>query len=116
MNKKVVIKPIAVAIGATMLGSLAQLPNAAAEQNPFAMKSLANGYDVAFSSRKHEEAEGKCGGEKKAGAEATSKAAEGSCGEAVKAKEGSCGESKAKEGSCGESKAKEGSCGESKSK
>ena len=57
MNKKVVIKPIAVAIGATMLGSLAQLPNAAAEQNPFAMKSLANGYDVAFSSRKHEEAE-----------------------------------------------------------
>ena len=101
MNKKVVIKPIVVAIGATVLGSLAQMPVASAEQNPFAMKSLESGYTVAFSSRKHEEAEGKCG-EKKA----DGKAAEGSCGEGKKAKEGSSGESKAKEGSCGESKSK----------
>ena len=41
------------------------------------MAKLTNGYDVAFSGRKREEAEGKCGGEKKYRGGAASKDAEG---------------------------------------
>jgi uncharacterized low-complexity protein len=115
---KNLVKPLAVAVGATLIGSLSGAVLAAHDQSPFGMVGLSEGYMTAFSSRKDEEAEGKCG-EDKGTAEghcgAEKGAHEGSCG-AEKAKEGNCGEGKEKaaEGSCGEGKAKEGSCGEKK--
>jgi uncharacterized low-complexity protein len=92
MSNKTVIKPLAIALGATFVTSLAGTTIANAAENPFSMTELPSGYMVA------DKAEGKCG--------------EGKCGE------GKCGsgEQKAKEGKCGsgEQKAKEGKCGEGK--
>jgi len=107
MTKKITIKPISAAVGATLLTAVGMPSAANAAENPFGMTDLASGYEVAFSSRKDEEAEGKCG---------EGKEAEGTCGEGKDAHEGSCGEGKAPaEGSCGEGKAPaEGSCGEGK--
>jgi uncharacterized low-complexity protein len=104
MKSKTMVGPMAAAISATLLGSLASASAAAGDQNPFGLTSLSSGYTVAFSGRKDEEAEGKCG---------EGKQAEGS-DEQKGAHEGNCGEGKAKEGSCGEGKAHEGSCGEGK--
>jgi len=87
-------KTLAVALGGVFAASLAMSPVVNADQNPFAMKTLSKGYQVAD---KHE-GEGKCG--------------EGKCGEGEKkAKDGKCGEGekKAKDGKCGEGK-----CGEKK--
>jgi uncharacterized low-complexity protein len=69
-----------------------------AGENPFAIKSLSSGYQVADH---HEKAkDGKCG--------------EGKCSAEMKAKEGKCGD-KAKDGKCSaENKAKDGKCGEGK--
>lgn len=94
-------KPLAAAVGAAFLASVAIAPVVSAAENPFQMTELSSGYKVADAH------EGKCGGEK---AEK-----EGACGEKAD-KEGACGESKAeKEGSCGEEKTdKEGKCGEGK--
>lgn len=81
----------------------ASIVNAA--ENPFAIKSLSSGYQVAGNDAK--DAEGKCGdGKCSAEMKKEMKA------EADKAKEGSChGDMKGKEGSChGDMKAKEGSC------
>jgi hypothetical protein len=47
MNKKLLVKPIAAIIGATVLTSLATVSFAAAEQNPFGMTGLSAGYTVA---------------------------------------------------------------------
>ncbi len=67
--------------------------------NPFASKTLDQGYQVAQADTKTKE--GKCG-EAKCGADKATKAKEGKCGEAKcgadkkggKAKEGKCGEGK----------------------
>ena len=111
MSKKSTLKPLAVAMGAAFVTSLAGTNVANAAENPFAMSELSSGYMVA------EAAEGKCGGEKKA-------AEEGKCGgEKKAAEEGKCGEGKcggekkaAEEGKCGGEKkaAEEGKCGAAK--
>ena len=90
MSNKTVIKPLALALGATFVTSLAGTTIANAAENPFSMNELSSGYMVV------EKAEGKCG--------------EGKCGEGTM-KEGKCGEGKC---GSGEQKAKEGKCGEGK--
>ncbi len=105
-------KAVALAVsGAFVLSIGAASINAA--ENPFAIKSMAKGYQVAD----HHEGdkmkdgkcgEGKCGAEmKKSGAKEMKdgKCGEGKCGadmkkDAAKGKEGSCGAEKGKEGSC----------------
>jgi uncharacterized low-complexity protein len=105
MSKKTMLKPIAAALGATFVVSLATSPVVTAAENPFSMNELSKGYMVA-------EAEGNCG---------ESKEAEGNCGESKEA-EGKCGDKKdtSAEGKCGEGKCgekrmeHEGKCGEGK--
>ena len=90
------LKPLAVAVGAAFMASVAIAPMASAAENPFQANELSSGYNLADS-----HGEGKCG--------------EGKCGEKKADKEGKCGEGKsgdekaAKEGKCGEGK-----CGEKK--
>jgi uncharacterized low-complexity protein len=108
MSNKTVIKPLAIALGATFVTSLAGTTIANAAENPFSMTELPSGYMVA------DKAEGKCGegkcGEGKCGS-GEQKAKEGKCGEGKMEKEGKCGEGKC---GSGEQKAKEGKCGEGK--
>ena len=103
MSNKTVIKPLAIALGATFVTSLAGTTIANAAENPFSMTELPSGYMVA------DKQEGKCG---------EGKCGEGKCGSGEqKAKEGKCGEGKCGEGKCGEGKMKtEGKCGEGKMK
>jgi uncharacterized low-complexity protein len=79
--------PIAAAVGAAFLASVALAPLAQAAENPFQAHSLSGGYNLAEKAM----TEGKCG--------------EGKCGESmIKAHEGNCGGEKAKaagEGKCG---------------
>jgi len=94
------IKPLAAAVGAAFMVSVALSPIASATSNPFQLSELKSGYEIAS-----KDAEGKCG---------EGKCGEGKCGEAKpKAEtEGKCGE-----GKCGEAKPKaesEGKCGEGK--
>jgi len=109
MSEKITKKPLAIALGAAFVTSLASAPIANAAENPFAMSELAGGYMVADSHMEGGDkgkaegkcGEGKCGGAKtEAAAEGTDKAkAEGKCGE------GKCGgEKKEAEGKCGEGK------------
>ena len=91
MNSKNLSKPLALAIGAAIAGSLATA--SVAQASPFALTSLGTAYMAA--------AEGTCGGKKDA---------EGKCGGEKAKEEGKCGE-----GKCGADKAKgEGKCGEGK--
>ena len=109
-------KAIALAVTSAFVLSIGTTTINAAE-NPFAIKSLSKGYQVADH---HEEGkmkdgkcgEGKCGAEMKDGAKKTDakvmkdgKCGEGKCGaemkkDTAKGKEGSCGHDKAKDGSC----------------
>ncbi len=123
-DTKMILKPIAAAMGVAFVSTLAFSSTAIASDNPFAMADLDSGYMLAGDTKGEEGScgenkgeEGKCGenkgedgkcGEGKCGKD---KGEEGSCGE-NKGKEGKCGEDKGKEGSCGESKGEEGSCGE----
>ena len=108
MNTKTLKKPLAIAIGAAMAGSLAAA--SVANANPFSLTSLGSAYMAAGegSCGGNKGAEGSCGGDK-------DKASEGKCGEGKcggdkdKASEGKCGE-----GKCGGDKASEGKCGEGK--
>jgi uncharacterized low-complexity protein len=121
-------KSISLAVaGAFALSIGAATLNAA--ENPFAIKSLSSGYQVADNHEKAKDGkcgEGKCGeGMKKEMKDG--KCGEGKCGEEMKkahekAKDGKCGEgkcgenmkktdAKAKDGKCGAEKGKEGSCG-----
>jgi uncharacterized low-complexity protein len=84
MTQKTTLKPLAVAVGATLATTLAAATPANAAENPFAMSRISSGYMVA------EMAEGKCGAGMKMD------------------KEGKCGGAKAtaatnvvKEGKCG---------------
>jgi len=97
-------KTIALAIGSAFALSVAATTVNAAGSNPFAMKSLSSGYQVADN---HEDKmkDGKCGAGK-CGAE---KAKEGKCS-AEKAAEGKCSAEKATEGKCSADKMKEGKC------
>lgn len=101
-------KTISLAIGSAFALSIAATTINAAE-NPFALKSLSNGYQVAELDSKAKDGKcgaGKCGANKKT----ADKAKEGSCS-ADKMKEGACSaEKKTKEGSCSADKMKEGSC------
>jgi uncharacterized low-complexity protein len=105
------LKPAALAIGATFAASMAasSLATAASNHaNPFAMSDLHSGYtQLAEKAKDGKCGEGKCSVDKKA----KLKANEGKCGEGkakAKAKEGKCGEGKAKampkEGKCGGAK------------
>jgi len=103
MSDKIIKTPLAIALGAAFVTTLAGAPIANAAENPFAMSELSGGYQVADSHMEGGDkgkAEGKCGGAK-AEAEGGDKAkAEGKCGE------GKCGGEKKmdKEGKCGEGK------------
>ena len=94
MNK--MKKSLAIALGTAMASTAAI--NVQAADNPFSMKSLDAGYQVAMGKDKDgKKKEGSCGESKK-------KKSEGSCG--AKKKEGSCGAKKKKEteGKCGGNK------------
>ncbi len=83
---------------------------ASATENPFALKTLSSGYQVA-DNHDAKMKDGKCGtGKCGANKKTKSKAKDGACSH-DKAKEGSCSHDKAKEGSCSAEKMKEGSCG-----
>jgi uncharacterized low-complexity protein len=105
-------KAVALAVTSAFVLSIGAATISAAE-NPFAIKSLSSGYQVADNhadkAKDGKCGEGKCGAEmKKDGA---AKAKDGKCGEgkwgaemkkdAAKAKDGSCGHDKAKDGTCG---------------
>ncbi len=79
-----------------------------AAENPFALKTLGQGYQVADAEKAKEGkcGSGNCGAHKK-------KMKEGSCS-AEKMKEGACHHDKAKEGNCSAEKMKEGACHSSK--
>jgi len=87
---KQINKPLALAVGAALVGGMAMSASA------FAMTDLASGYMVSAS---HAAGEAKCGADKKA--------AEAKCGADKAAGEAKCGaDKKAAEGKCGE-----GNCG-----
>jgi len=79
MSQKTTLKPLAIAVGATLATSLAAIAPASAAENPFAMSELSSGYQVA------QMAEGKCGAGMKMNKE-------GKCGAGkMMQKEGKCG-------------------------
>jgi uncharacterized low-complexity protein len=92
---KKTIKPVSLAAGIALVGSLAGMSAAQADTSPFGMTALSSGYMDIASHGGDKEGEGKCG-EGKCG-EDKDKEGEGKCGE------GKCGEDKEKEG--------EGKCG-----
>ena len=73
MSEKTTMKPLAIALGAAFVTSLASIPVANAAENPFAMSELSSGYMVAENKAEGGDkataegkcGEGKCGGEKK---------------------------------------------------
>jgi len=85
------LKPLAVAVGAAFMASVALAPMASAAENPFQANELSSGYNLADG-----HAEGKCGESKSDG---EGKCGEGKCGEKKAAGEGKCGE-----GKCGDKK------------
>ena len=98
-------KTIALALTGVFALSIAATSINAAE-NPFAIKSLSSGYQVAEHHEKAKDGkcgEGKCGADMKK--EVAEKAKDGKCGE------GKCGADMKKEGA---EKAKDGKCGEGK--
>ncbi|MFD0929314.1 hypothetical protein ACFQ1T_05925 [Methylophilus glucosoxydans] len=101
---------VALMTGAVALSIAAVSAHAAS--NPFEIKALAQGYQVAEATdskaKEGKCASGQCGAHKK-------KMKEGSCS-AEKMKEGSCHHHKSKEGSCSAEKMKEGGCSAEKMK
>ena len=90
-------KPLAAALGASMLAT-ALAPAVSAAENPFALNELRSGYQLA-------QAETTEGTDSKPAEGTDSKPAEGKCGE------GKCGGDKPGEGKCGgAAKAHEGKC------
>ncbi|MCI0655303.1 MAG: hypothetical protein L0Y39_12650 [Methylococcaceae bacterium] len=102
MSKKFSKKHLAIAIGTAVAASLSFTPVVNAEQNPFGMTDLSNGYmELAEGEKKTEGScgAGKSGGEMKMDME---KKAEGSCGEG-KCGEGKCAGNKKTDGTEGSS-------------
>ncbi len=94
MTKTTLKKPVALAIGAAIAGSMAVA--GAAQAGTFSATDLGQGYVQLASSHGDKGEEGKCG--------------EGKCGGDHKGEEGKCGE-----GKCGsDKKGEEGKCGEGK--
>jgi uncharacterized low-complexity protein len=92
---KKTIKPVSLAAGIALAGSLAGVSVAQADTNPFGMTALSSGYMAMSSHSEGKCGEGKCGGDKE------DKDSEGKCGE------GKCGgdkDDKDSEGKCGEGK------------
>jgi len=112
MSQQVIKKPLAIALGAVFVTSLAGIPVANAAENPFAMSDLSSGYVVA-EMEEGKCGEGKCGGDK---TKKEGKCGEGKCGGDKKMEEGKCGGDKTmEEGKCGGAKKmEEGKCGEGK--
>lgn len=98
-------KTVSLAIGSAFALSIAAA-NVNAAENPFALKSLSSGYQVADHHEK--DTDGKCGAGKCGSS--MKKEAEGKCS-AEKAHEGKCGGDKNTEGKCSAEKAHEGKCG-----
>lgn len=98
-------KTMTLALGGAFVLSMSVV-NINAAENPFSIKMLANGYQVADHHDKDQEGKcgaGKCGSsmeKSEDGKSASDKSAEGKCG-SKQPKEGSCGSEKMKEGSCG---------------
>jgi uncharacterized low-complexity protein len=93
MSEKKIVKPIALAVGAALVGSFAlasSIASADTAESPFSMSTMSAGYMLG-------DGEGSCGGDKEG------KESEGSCGE------GSCGGDK--EGHADGDKDGEASCG-----
>lgn len=96
---KKAIKPVSLAAGFALAGSLAGVSVAQADANPFGMTALSSGY-MAMTSH----GEGGCGAKKDKDKEGEGKCGEGKCGgDKDKEGEGKCGE-----GKCGGDKDKEG--------
>lgn len=96
MSNRVLRKPIALAIGAALVTSLAAA--GVAQASSYGVSALGAGYMLA-GGEDEKAKEGKCGADKKA---------EGKCGE------GKCGADKKAEGKCGADKNAEGKCGADK--
>jgi uncharacterized low-complexity protein len=77
MSKQSTMKPLAAAIGTTVVASLASISTVNADQHPFGMTELSCGYMVADAHGEGKCGEGKCGEDKKAGG----KCGEGKCGQ-----------------------------------
>ena len=95
MSEKKLVKPIVLAGGIALVGSLAAVSVAQADSgtSPFAMTTLSAGYLLAAEEGSCGEGkcgEGKCGGDDK-----------GAHGHDADKAEGSCGEGKCGEGKCG---------------
>ena len=101
-------KSIALAVGGAFALTLGAA-SVAATSNPFEIKTLSSGYQVA-DNHAEKGVDGKCGegkcGANKAKEMKDGKCGEGKCGANKKAHDGKCGE-----GKCGAEKTKEGSCG-----
>ncbi len=120
MSEKKVVKPVALAVGAALVGTFAisGAVNADSIESPFTMSTMSAGYMLGTGEGSC--GEGSCGEDKKGegscgeGSCGGDKEGEGSCGEGHdKDKgEGSCGGDKEGEGSCGGEKEGEGKCGE----
>ncbi len=108
---KKTIKPVSLAAGIALAGSLASVSVAQAD-NPFGMTALSSGYMAMASVGEGKCGEGKCGGDKKEEKDAEGKCGEGKCG-GDKDAEGKCGEGKCGGDKEGE-KGGEGKCGEGK--
>ena len=100
-------KPLSLAIGTCIIGSLSGYVIADTQQNPFAMTELAVGYMVA--GYEGVCGEGKCGGNRKAAKEG--KCGEGKCGGDKAASEAVCGIYKVGSAHQDNSKVKDGVCG-----
>lgn len=74
---KKTIKPVSLAAGLALAGSLAGVSVAQADANPFGMTALSSGYMAMSSDSEGKCGEGKCGGDKK---DAEGKCGEGKCG------------------------------------
>ena len=92
---KKISTPIALVLGSALAAGAAITTANASSDNPFSVKALETGYQVAMSGK-----DKKTDGKKK----------DGNCG-GNKAKSGNCGGKKAKTGACGGMKTKSGNCG-----
>lgn len=78
MSKKMILKPVAAIVGATLVGSLSAINVAQAAENPFGATQLESGYmQLAGKDGEGKCGEGKCGGDK---AKKEGKCGEGKCG------------------------------------
>ena len=111
--KNLTKKPLAAALGAAFVTSVAFAPIASAETNPFGATELETGYMVLAEGKC---GEGKCGADKAKKKAAEAKCGEGKCGAKMKAKKADKAvEAKCGEGKCGaDMKASEGNCGHEK--